>query len=121
MYIGTAPIVPFITVYARQLGFSSVIVGLIFTIMNIACLLIRPTIGAIADKYKCQKLIFITAQFFTAITLLLVYFVPSLPINDRARFSCGNQLSVFDTCLIPGSAKEEFNTNVQCEVNMFCT
>lgn len=39
-FTATAPVVPFIPVYAKQLGYSAVVVGLIYTILPIGKLLI---------------------------------------------------------------------------------
>lgn len=47
---GTAPVVPFLSTYARQLGFSSVTVGLVYTIVPIFGMVAKPTLGAIADR-----------------------------------------------------------------------
>lgn len=48
---GTAPVVPFMPTLAKQLGFSSVVVGTIYTILPLIGLLVKPLFGAIADKY----------------------------------------------------------------------
>lgn len=50
LLLGTAPVVPFLSTYARQLGFSSVTVGLVYTIIPIFGMVAKPTMGVIADK-----------------------------------------------------------------------
>lgn len=50
MFLGTAPVVPFMPTLARQLGFSSVVVGTIYTVLPMVGMLVKPIFGAIADK-----------------------------------------------------------------------
>lgn len=47
---GTSTVVPFMPTLIRQLGFSSFIVGTIYTILPIVGLLAKPIFGAIADR-----------------------------------------------------------------------
>lgn len=47
---------------ARQLGFSSVVVGTMYTILPIIGMLAKPTFGAIADRFQRQKLLFLIFQ-----------------------------------------------------------
>lgn len=49
---GTAPLVPYLSTYARQLGFTSSTVGLIYTVLPICGLVAKPLFGAIADRYE---------------------------------------------------------------------
>lgn len=50
IFTGTAPVVPFMPTLGKQLGFSSVVVGNIYTILPIVGMLVKPIFGAIADK-----------------------------------------------------------------------
>lgn len=47
---GTAPVVPFMPTLARQLGFSTVVVGTVYTILPIIGLLVKPLFGFVADR-----------------------------------------------------------------------
>lgn len=60
--LGTAPVVPYMPTLARQLGFSSVVVGTMYTILPIIGMLAKPTFGAIADRFQRQKRLFLTFQ-----------------------------------------------------------
>lgn len=59
---GSAPIVPFLPVYARQLGLSSFAVGTIYTVLPIFGMLSKPMFGAVADYFKQQKSLFLIFQ-----------------------------------------------------------
>lgn len=49
--LGTAAVMPFIPVLARQLGFSTFTVGSIYSILPILGLISKPLFGALADRY----------------------------------------------------------------------
>lgn len=48
---GTLCVQPFMPVFARQLGFSTFVVGTIYSILPILGLVSKPLFGALADRY----------------------------------------------------------------------
>lgn len=48
---GTGCVQPYMQVYARQLGFSTFVVGTIYTILPILGLISKPLFGGLADRY----------------------------------------------------------------------
>lgn len=93
----TAPVIPFMPVIARQLGFSETVIGIIYTILPFLAMLAKPIMGGIADKYKMKKTLFITFQIFMGAALLGINFIPAIPKDSRVHFSCGHNTTVFDT------------------------
>ncbi|XP_022182057.1 major facilitator superfamily domain-containing protein 6-B-like isoform X2 [Myzus persicae] len=73
---GTAPILPFLSTISKQRGYSPVIVGLIFTILPLPGLLVRPVIGAITDKYKCRKTAFVLNTVLRSLLINILIFIP---------------------------------------------
>ncbi|KAJ8930915.1 hypothetical protein NQ314_016239, partial [Rhamnusium bicolor] len=104
-FIGTGPVVPFLSSYARQLGFSSVIVGLIYTILPICGMVAKPLFGAIADRFHCQKKIFLASQLLTAIAFIAIFYSPQVPVERLVHFSCAYGEAAFNT--YPGNAVDE--------------
>lgn len=99
---GTAPIVPFMSVYAGQLGFSSFIVGIIYTILPFSGMLAKPLMGTLADKFRCRKMIFLIAQVVAAVAFFAMIFLPELPQPNnikQAHFACDASEAVIDICL----------------------
>ncbi|GLH07936.1 Uncharacterized protein GBIM_13312 [Gryllus bimaculatus] len=96
---GTAPVVPFLPTYARQLGFSSVIVGTVYTILPITGMLAKPLFGALADRYQCQKLLFIVFQVVTAITFFGIQFIPEIPLETPLQLSCDKGFLWLKSCV----------------------
>ncbi|KAL1517425.1 hypothetical protein ABEB36_001190 [Hypothenemus hampei] len=93
---GTGPITPYLSVYARQLGFSSVIVGLIYTILPVSGMIAKPVFGSISDRFHCQKIIFLASQIVTAIAFMSIFYSPKLDLDSEAIFSCTNSGSIFE-------------------------
>ncbi|CAG9819274.1 unnamed protein product [Phaedon cochleariae] len=106
---GTGALVSYFSSYARQLGFSSVVVGFIYTILPISGMLAKPIFGMIADKFRCQKLLFLMSQLLTAAAFLAIFFVPKLEIERKGLFSCQN-----DTPIIVANATQQLS---DCDVS----
>jgi MFS-type transporter involved in bile tolerance (Atg22 family) len=127
---GTAPIVPFLPIYARQLGFSSVIVGIIYTVLPITGMLAKPIFGAIADRYQLQKILFLAFQIVTAVSFFVIQFIPEIQTDSTAPLAmldC-DTLTYFKLCSndIDSCAKARLmaetssNDTILCEVCMLC-
>ncbi|KAK3921168.1 Major facilitator superfamily domain-containing protein 6 [Frankliniella fusca] len=88
---GSAPIVPFLPVYARQLGFSSFVVGTVYAVLPIFGMLSKPLFGAVADHFKQQKSLFLFFQLISAVALFAIQFVPEVPTKSPVEFHCHQQ------------------------------
>ncbi|XP_046996943.1 major facilitator superfamily domain-containing protein 6 isoform X1 [Schistocerca americana] len=97
---GTAPVVPYLPTYARQLGFSSVVVGLIYTILPIMGMLAKPLLGAVADHFRRQKMMFILCEVLVLVTFFTIQFIPEVPVESKsvAIFDCGEGESFINVC-----------------------
>ncbi|CAB3226044.1 unnamed protein product [Arctia plantaginis] len=107
---GTAPLVPYLSTYARQLGFSSATVGLIYTILPLFGLIAKPLFGIIADKYKKQKIIFIFFQLIVIISFWSIYAIPEHR-NMKVELDCDYGVTVLQSCY---ASKELMDT---CKIN----
>lgn len=104
-FLGTAPVVPFLSTYARQLGFSSFIVGLIYTILPICGMIAKPLMGTIADRFRCQKKIFLVAIVFCSAAVVVLFYAPSLPVTSKITFACDQSESFLNTCIENSTAQ----------------
>ncbi|XP_034839248.1 uncharacterized protein Sugb [Maniola hyperantus] len=95
---GTAPLVPYLSTYARQLGFSSSTVGLIYTVLPIFGLVAKPLFGVIADRFKIQKSLFILFQIVTIISFSAIYFIPDSGSKVSVELDCGDGGTVLRSC-----------------------
>lgn len=57
-FTGTGCVVPFMPVFARQLGFSTFVVGTIYSILPILGLISKPLFGALADRYAFDSTVY---------------------------------------------------------------
>ncbi|KAL6262571.1 hypothetical protein P5V15_005363 [Pogonomyrmex californicus] len=74
------PIVPYLSVYGKQLGVSSVVIGSIVAILPIAYLIATIIFGYIADYFNTwRKAIFMTILVLTTVFYIFLYFLPSIP------------------------------------------
>lgn len=84
-------------IIARQLGFSGTIVGVIYTILPICGMLAKPIMGAIADRFRIKKLLFIIFEIITAVALLPIAYIPNIPTEHKVHFACDDGAAVIDT------------------------
>lgn len=81
--LGYAPFSPFLTTISKQRGYSAFIVGLIFMLQPIPGLLFRPLMGAITDKYKCRRSVFIGSSIITFLLVGLLSIIPGTTSNKE--------------------------------------
>lgn len=91
--------VPFMTTYARQLGFSPSVVGTMYTFLPIFGMIVKPLFGLLSDRYQRQKFFFILFQLVTAIAYFGIMFVPEVPpVEHETRLECGDGAMEFELC-----------------------
>lgn len=83
-------------VLARQLGFSSIVVGTIYSILPIVGLLTKPLFGLIADRFQSHKILFILSQALTAVAFFCIMFIPN--IATTVDFHCHKGEAVLNVC-----------------------
>jgi len=82
-FSGYAPFSPFLTTISKQRGYSAFIVGLIFMLQPIPGMLIRPIVGAITDKYKCRRSVFIASSIITFVLVCLLSIIPGTTSKEE--------------------------------------
>ncbi|XP_025199984.1 major facilitator superfamily domain-containing protein 6-like [Melanaphis sacchari] len=80
---GYAPFAPFLTTISRQRGYSAFIVGLIFMLQPIPGMIIRPITGAVTDKYKCRRSVFILSSTITFVLVCLLSIIPGTTSKEE--------------------------------------
>ncbi|XP_050443469.1 major facilitator superfamily domain-containing protein 6-like [Adelges cooleyi] len=125
-----APITCFSATIAKELGYSPLAVGYIFMYLYILGMLIKPAVGFIVDKFPIKKFIFMTSIVLCGISSFSLIFVPKIPLETAANFTCaleqttiniclGNdqQLSECDDSLFADYKKEPITCKLDCEQN----
>ncbi|CAB0015955.1 unnamed protein product, partial [Nesidiocoris tenuis] len=88
------PILPYLPVYAKDLGMSEVAMGSVHAVLPIVCLVAKPFFGFILDFFSSKrKFIFVLIISVTVASFAIITFIPS--------YHPGHQefgLSNFTTC-----------------------
>lgn len=73
------PILPFFTVYGKQLGISTLVMGSITAILPILFLIAKPAFGFVVDYFHpWRKTIFVSLLTVTSASFICMYFLPAL-------------------------------------------
>ncbi|KAF3425777.1 hypothetical protein E2986_10071 [Frieseomelitta varia] len=120
----TGPIVPFLPTIAKQLGFNAFLTGTIYTILPISGLVAKPLFGALADKFKIHKMIFLMFQAVVAITMFSIYFIPEVESSANVQLTCNGDASIeicskngFPEKIINNVITETVHFNVSCQAS----
>lgn len=70
---GTGTVQPTMPIYAKVLGFSTFVVGIIFTILPILGLIIKPAFGALADRVSLFNFRNLNSQIFILVQMASNY------------------------------------------------
>ncbi|XP_065348789.1 major facilitator superfamily domain-containing protein 6-A isoform X1 [Cloeon dipterum] len=122
---GTAPVVPFMSTFAKQLGFSSVVVGTLYTVLPVAGMIAKPLFGGLADRLKWHKKFFMTFLALTGILFFLINFTPGTELTPRESgidLDCG--LETFfktcnqtDNCALTRLLANTGNKTIRCQID----
>lgn len=85
---------------AKQLGFSSVVVGTLYTVLPIAGMVAKPLFGGLADRLKWHKQFFMLFLALTGILFFAINFTPeaeSEASGPGVDLDCGS-LTYLKTC-----------------------
>lgn len=125
--IGTAPVVPFIPVLAKQLGYSASIVGLIYLVLPIVGMLAKPFFGAIADRFHRQKFLFLLFQLLVVVAFSCILLIPAVPTQTELHCHEGVTLIKFcssnlvNNCtkdsIIHNPSNQTFQCRMRCRKN----
>lgn len=88
VFSGLSPILNFGTTYTKQLGYSKLNIGYLMTCVGVLSMLTKPIVGAIVDKFRIKKHMFLVFIFLTGISAFFLMFVPSLSLEVSAELNC---------------------------------
>ncbi|PSN34533.1 hypothetical protein C0J52_19089 [Blattella germanica] len=121
---GLVGILSFLPLFARQLGFSGITVGTIYTVLPISGVLGRIFFGAVADRFQIQKSIFLGSMIMMTISFFMTQFIPEVPTSSSVELTC-DKLTYFKACksdidscaLSDMMADANENTTILCEAS----
>lgn len=107
--LGLAPILSFLPTIAKQLGYSTIVVGTIYCILPILSLITKPIVGVIVDQLRVKKALFLTFILITALTSFSLMFVPEISLESTAELNC-HDMTFLNVC-----PKEKFMS--KCDID----
>lgn len=97
--------------YAQTLGFSGFVVGTVYTVIPLTGLIIKPALGAVADRFKWHKGVMLLSEVLILACYFSIQFIPSgfspavtnqtIPLDVSVKSSShwevfsGNQIGVY--------------------------
>jgi hypothetical protein len=111
--------------YAKQLGFSTVIVGTLYTVLPIAGMIAKPVFGAFADRWKWHKQFFLIFLALTGLLFFGINFIPETSMEDGpgSSLDCGAETVIKscghipDDCAIHRLLAATGNETTMCYLN----
>jgi MFS family permease len=101
------PILPQLSVYGKELGISSVVMGTITGILPFAFLLAKPAFGLLVDIYRnYRKSIFMLLIVVMTVSYTVMNFIPP---RELLKFELKNFSATLDTCNVT-----DINTELEC-------
>jgi hypothetical protein len=104
-------------------------VGIIYTVLPIIGLISKPLFGAIGDRFKIQKKLFLLFQLVIIVSFFSILFIPPIPAKSEFHCHSGVTLMKFcppnlksiDNCTINsvmnGSNSDSFGSDLKCDKN----
>lgn len=119
---GIASSITFGSTIAKQIGYSAVTVGLMYTCFPLLGLFAKILCGALADKCKLRKLCFFVAVLVCLLCSFIMIFIPTVSPAKRAYLLC-HDLSYINSCndMVAGARIDAYmstdpKTAIRCEV-----
>ncbi|XP_008183665.1 major facilitator superfamily domain-containing protein 6-A isoform X1 [Acyrthosiphon pisum] len=126
-----ATILSFGSTYAKQLGYSKITVGYIMMSLFVISMLTKPAVGAIVDKFRVKKYMFLVFIFTTGVSAFFLMFVSRLSLETSVELDCNvnittvkiyfdhtNKLSDCDQKILMGNNGERLvNCKLYCNNN----
>lgn len=89
---------PFLPTIAKQLGFSGMLAGTVYTVLPISGLIAKPLFGGLADKFKLHKTFFLIFQAILAIAFFTIHFIPEIDRTANVTFTCDHNIPYLEIC-----------------------
>jgi len=97
-FAGLSPIIPFLPVIAKQLGFDELAVSVVFAVLPFMGMLAKPSAGWIADRFGAPKLVFMISMLLSGIFYFGLLFIGDVHNDTSSIYQCSKPYSVLKIC-----------------------
>lgn len=94
---GVASVQGFAPTIAKQLGYSPMVVGSVFTYLSMLSFFVKPIIGIIVDKFRVKRIMFLTFVLLCGLTAFSLKFIQKIPTEAVANLSC-DTITALNVC-----------------------
>ncbi|RZF39838.1 hypothetical protein LSTR_LSTR000486 [Laodelphax striatellus] len=91
---GAAPMILFTNTFAKQLGFSALTVGSIFTLMPIARVIAKLVFGALTDKLQAHRQIALILLTISIVSYYLMMYIPPIQTEIFSQIYCDSSMNI---------------------------
>lgn len=109
---GVASVQGFAPTIAKQLGYSPMVVGSVFTYLSMLSFVAKPIIGIIVDKFRVKRVMFLTFVLLNGLTAFSLQFIQKVPTEAVANLSC-------DTTTVLNVCSNNDDRLSQCDDSLF--
>ncbi|BES96333.1 Nucleoside H+ symporter [Nesidiocoris tenuis] len=120
----SAPILPFLPVIAKDLGYSGTIVGAVLTCVPVLSLVSKPIAGAIADKFRIHKILYIYFLLANLLFFLIFMNLQPLPRDSGVSLRCRDSADLVvttaksnDECFVSSLKLLMDNNPLPCQIS----
>ena len=99
----------FLPTVAKQLGFSGLLVGTVYTILPISGLIAKPLFGGLADKFRTHKAFFIIFQAVLAVAFFSMNFIPEIVYSAKTNLTC-HYVAFLELCSLEPFTQQEIQS-----------
>ncbi|XP_025200189.1 major facilitator superfamily domain-containing protein 6-like isoform X2 [Melanaphis sacchari] len=85
---GVASVQGFAPTIAKQLGYSPMVVGFVFTYLSMLSFFVKPITGIFVDKFRVKRIMFLAFVLLCGLTAFALKFIQKIPIEAVANLSC---------------------------------
>jgi len=112
-FAGVSPIIPYLPVFAKQLGFDEVSWSVVFAVLPFMGMLAKPGAGWIADRFGLDKAVFILSIIISGIFYFALLLVGDIQADTDTIFQCSSPISLVKICREKGDRDRVLNSLVE--------
>lgn len=118
----------FLPTIAKQLGYSTFVVGIVYSILPILSLIAKPIVGAVVDQFQVKRTMFLVFIFLSGLSAFSLMYVPEIHLDTNAELDCNTEtflnvcpedkLSLSSKCKGERVMEHKGDGFIPCEVNI---
>jgi len=97
-FAALSAVVPFMPVFARQLGIDEISSSVVFATLPFMGMLAKPLAGWISDRFGLEKVVFMASICTTGVFYFALILVGNIQADTSSVFKCSSPYSMLEIC-----------------------